>query len=323
LEARDDRLLGVPVKVWGIPVQPHQPLADVVCDDERVRAVLIPLLASHLRREPRGRNLLVVGPLPSDSVLWDGLRHMDRVDVCTNNPMSSHVFACTRPYEALNAGFSKSFRAKLRKARRRLESMDGVRFVTAFENTSLQSEFEMFLDVEASGWKGAGGTRTAVRFRDGQPAFFGMLARAFGPNDRCEINSLYAEGSCIASQYCMRTGSEYAILKSGFDESYSRISPGQLLREETLRRCCEDSQIARCSLVSDYAWQHIWHPDEVEMQQLHLSIRRPTGRALIALYRFRFGPGRKAARWAKSRLGAASSRDGAARPGAPPSDPRA
>ena len=139
-------------------------------------------------------------------------------------------------------------------------------------------------------------------FRERQPELYRRLARRSGPDDGCEINGLYADGRCIATQYCMRTGDQYAVLKSGYDEDYARVSPGQLLRAQALRRCCEDPAITSCSLVSDYAWQDVWHPDTIVMRQAHIALDRYAGRALIALLHVRFGRGRALARWAKSRV---------------------
>jgi CelD/BcsL family acetyltransferase involved in cellulose biosynthesis len=115
--------------------------------------------------------------------------------------------------------------------------------------------------------------------------------------DRCEINSLYVDGRCIASQFCLRTGSEYLIPKIAYDEAYSRLSPGLLLMEETLARCCEDPTLKRLNLQTNGRWQRDWHPDLLVMQQAYLAIRPLSGRPLIALLRFRFGPLRELVQW--------------------------
>ena len=107
---------------------------------------------------------------------------------------------------------SKKFRSTLRNRHRKLDSLSHVRFVTAPSDADLAAEFETFLEVEASGWKGANGTRTAIRFRRNQPAFFRSLLSLDGAEDYCEINALYAEGRCIATELCARTGEEYAGL---------------------------------------------------------------------------------------------------------------
>lgn len=305
LEARMDRLLGIPVRVWGIPIPPHEPVADIICPDDSLRERLIPLVAHHLRNQPEGRRLLVIGPLSEDSALWSGLAQLKPAGYCLNRLWKSNVFDTTSSMDELSARFSKNFRAKLRKADSKLHALGEVEYVTAMSDDDLRTEYAKFLEIEASGWKGEHGTRTAVRFREQQPAFFGRLATALEHGDRCEINGLYLDGRCIATQYCMRTGEDYAILKSGYDESYAQVSPGQLLRRHTLERCCNDPEIKRCSLLSDYDWQNIWHPDSIAVQQAHVAIGAVSGRFLMSLYHFRIGRARQIAR----RLKAASHRE--------------
>ena len=302
LEARVDRLLGIPVPVWGVPVHPHLPFADILCGDDEVRPHVIPLVLKYLQSRPEGRHLFTVGPVAATSQLWTGLNRLPRWSYAIDTPWQANYFDCSQGVESLVARFSKSFRTKVRKAERRLSTLPDASFTTAASADALAAAFTTFLDVEASGWKGANGTRTAVRFRTGQPEFFRRLALPLGGGDGCEINSLYAEGKCIATHYCVRSGEDYAILKSGYDESYARFSPGRLLRLHTLTRCCDDPTIRRCSLVSDYDWQQIWNPESMAVRTVYIAVGgTASGRTIAGLYRFRLGSGRRAARWLRAR----------------------
>jgi Acetyltransferase (GNAT) domain len=297
LEANVDRTLGIPVRVWRVPQPSHNPLGDVICPEDDARRAFIPALVTHLRRSPEGRGLLVLGPLREDSVVREGLQRLNSWQRCTNPGQVEHLIDCAQPFGALTSRLSKNFRANLRKARHKLISLADVRFVTATEKEDLADEFEAFVDVEASGWKGETGTRTAIRCRENQPDFFRSLTALHSDDDRCEINALYAEGRCIASQFCMRTGIEYAILKIGYDEGYSRVAPGQLLLERTLEHCCEDPGIEQVSLVSDATWHRDWRPNSVALRQEYVAIGRLSGRVLIPLLRLRFGYARQVVRW--------------------------
>lgn len=54
LEAKVDRTLGIPVRVWRIPLPSHNPLGDVICPDDDSRRAFIPALVAHLRQSPEG-----------------------------------------------------------------------------------------------------------------------------------------------------------------------------------------------------------------------------------------------------------------------------
>ena len=318
LERGVERALGVPLPVWRVTQHPHSPLGDVICPEDDARLVLVPALLRYLRHHAEGRALLMLGPLPEHSVLWRGLKLLSPAKYYTYRPMSSFVFDCTRPFAEHAADWSRSFRRDLRRHRERLEALSDVSFATSAGDPAVSTAFETFLDVEASGWKGRNGSRSAIRFREGQPAFFRALASLREDGDRCEINTLHAEGKCIAAQFCMLTGRENGLHKSGYDETYSRESPGQLLIERTLQRCCEDPDIDRFSLISDSAWQRSWRPDAVGLELGYFAAGRLTGAPLIALLRFRFGRARRLVRglrekrevygaWWRRRRGEASS----------------
>jgi len=295
LETKVYRRLGLALRVWRLPHMPHSVVCDVLCPEDEARRELIPALVHHLLREPEGHRLFYLGPLPEDSRLWDGLRHLDHGRHCVDTAEGMHVVDCSKPLDELVPGLSKKSRTSLRKSRQRLDSLPGARFVTAASDTELGAEFETFLDLEASGWKGAQGS--SIRLRPKCTDFFDALSRLHAAGDRCEINALYAEGRCIASELCVRTGSEYTALKIAYDESYSRVAPGLLLVSHTVERCCQDPGILRLNWVGASAWERRWHPDVVTLRRAYVGLGRWSGRPLIALLRFRLGPARHVARW--------------------------
>lgn len=305
LEAREERVLGLPIPVWGVPLHPHIRVSDVICPEDEARRRLVPALLDYLRREPEGRPLLVLGPLPADSVLWEGLRQMPAWRSCTHGTMPADVFDCEQPFDELMARLTKTFRGKLRRQSRRLSRLDDVHFQHVTEVAELVSALEVFMQVEASGWKGESGTGSAILLHPELTAFYRELATTLGSHGgdgRCEINSLYADGRCIASQLCLRTGGEYVMPKIAYDQAYSRLTPGLLLFGHTLERCCIDGTIRRLNFLTGPAWMQVWHPDLLAMRQVHLAITPLSGRPLIALLRFRFGPGRRMVHWLRPRF---------------------
>lgn len=304
LESRVDRILGVPMRVWGTPFGPHWPLSDVICAEDEARRALLPAVAAYLKREPRRERLVVLGPLSRQSVLWEGLESLETDAYCAHVASEPYVFDCEKPFEELTRRLSKHFRKQLRNSRNRLGSLADVRFETVAGRVGSTPLFEAFLDVEASGWKGERGTSSAIRLHPSRLSFYRDLATTFGEGDGCEINALLVGGRCIAAEFCMRTGDEYACLKIGYDEDYAWLSPGHVLHAATLERCCADPGTRRYNQLSDAAWLGRWRPDTVALQQVHVALGRWSGPPLIALLRFRFGRGRRMARWVRGRLGA-------------------
>ncbi len=259
--------------------------------------MLVPSVVAFLRRDPERRWLLKLGPLPAGSVLWDGLRGLGPTERCVYPSRSSHFFDCTVPHNELLSKLPKRFRRSLRSGYHALEALEGVRFASVAGDGDIEAELDAFLAVEASGWKGQEGKGSAIRLHPDLAGFYRDLATASPDSgDLCEINSLYIEGRCAASQFCVRTGGDYAMLKIGYDETFAGLRPGQLLLDRTLERCCTDEGISRLDLCSDSAWHDVWKPDEMPMQVAHVAIGRLAGRPTTSYLSLRYGPARRVVR---------------------------
>lgn len=297
LEAVNDRSLRLPLGAWALPSHPHWIATDVVAPEGEARLALLPIVVGFLRKHADRRGLLVLGPAPETSTLWQGLRGVAPGKYRTHLATPSNFFDCSTPYDQLMERLSKHFRRNLRAHRNKLQALGEVRLVNVVGQEGLETELETFLAVEVSGWKGQAGAGSAIRLHPNLVAFYGDLTRTMlGPEDRCEINSLYVEGRCVASQFCVRTGVEYTILKIAYDETFARFGPGQLLFERTLERCCADPGIDRLDLVSDASWFRDWQTQRTPMQQAHVAIDRWSGRPLVALVGFRYGLARRIVR---------------------------
>ncbi len=304
LQPRTDRALGLPIRVWGVLWHSHGRQADVLCPDDEARRALIPAVVGHLRLRPEGRWLLIVGSAPQNSALWCGLQRLSRGTYHVEPKESVNVVDCSKPFDELRASLPKSFRHTLNTASNRLARLGDADFVTVTREGDLDSEFATFLDVEASGWKGAGGTVTALRCSKDRSDFFRDLATNMcGDEDYCEITSLYTQGHCLASVFSTRTGATYSSLKIGYDETFGHVSPGQLLLEKIMERCCQDPGVQRVDMVSDAGWVRGWRPDTVPLQLAYVVIARLPAYPFVAvLLRLRFGAARLVARRLRDKL---------------------
>jgi CelD/BcsL family acetyltransferase involved in cellulose biosynthesis len=299
LEPRLDRRLGRPVRVWGVLWHRHGHQADVLCPDEEARRVLGPLLVAHVRGRREGRSLLVLGPVPEASVFWEGIRSLGRFEACSDPKEAVRVLDCTRPFEAMLAACSKKFRRSYRTDRKNLMAMEGPRFTRTQPGADLGEDLAAFFEVEASGWKAAAGT--ALRQRKRQPDFFRALAATLkGGTDHFEILALHAQGRCIASTLCTRTGATYSCLKIGMDPAFGKVSPGQQLLAEVIERCCSDPGIRQLELVSPAVWVRGWATEAVPLDLVYVSLGGWRGWGLLALLRLRLGPVRRIAQRARA-----------------------
>jgi CelD/BcsL family acetyltransferase involved in cellulose biosynthesis len=131
---------------------------------------------------------------------------------------------------------------ELRRQRNRLAEHGDISFEVARGRDEVASALEIFLTLEASGWKAQRGT--ALLQHDGDAAFVRRAALALADNGQCEIVSLRAGATPVAAAIVLRHQDRAFYFKLGVDERYSKFSPGVQLTLDLTRHLCADPAIA-------------------------------------------------------------------------------
>jgi CelD/BcsL family acetyltransferase involved in cellulose biosynthesis len=131
---------------------------------------------------------------------------------------------------------------ELRRQRNRLAEHGSVDFTIARTPDEVRSAIEIFLKLEASGWKGARGT--ALAQNDGDISFIRRATVALAAAGSCEIVSLYAGETPIAAGILLRHQDRAFYFKLGIDERFAKFSPGVQLTLDITRHLCADPAIA-------------------------------------------------------------------------------
>jgi len=131
---------------------------------------------------------------------------------------------------------------ELRRQRHRMEEHGPVSFTVACTAQEVASATEIFLKLEASGWKGKRGT--ALVQTAGDAAFIRRAAVALAERGQCEIVTLRAGGTPVAAGIVLRHDTRAFFFKLGVDERFAKFSPGVQLTLELTRHLCADPRIA-------------------------------------------------------------------------------
>lgn len=304
LEHAGRRLAFLHVPAWGMPHHLHWTIFDVICPDGEARDELVPRLVEHLRRTPGSPPILALGPAHEHSAAWEGLSRLHPSEYVIDMQWRSHVIDCRRSFGETEASLSKSNRSRMRLSRNRLAKHQEVRFARATTPEDLTTELESFLAVEASGWKGPRGTRTAIQCNPALIEYYRDLVATLGATGNCEINTLYADGTCIAGELCFLGREEYIIPKVGYDEEYARMTPGKLVFEKVLERCCGDEVVERLNYLTETPWLTSFGASSEPVNRAVVAVAPVRGRALVAAFRLQWSIRRLVralrARWARS-----------------------
>jgi CelD/BcsL family acetyltransferase involved in cellulose biosynthesis len=131
---------------------------------------------------------------------------------------------------------------ELRRQRHRLAEHGTVAFDVARSPQDVAVALEVFLKLEAGGWKGERGT--ALAQVEGDAAFIRRATRALAESGQCEIATLRTGDTPVAAGIVLRHQARAFFFKIAVDERFAKTSPGVQLTLELTRHFCADPAIA-------------------------------------------------------------------------------
>jgi CelD/BcsL family acetyltransferase involved in cellulose biosynthesis len=131
---------------------------------------------------------------------------------------------------------------ELRRQRHRLAEHGAVACEVARTRADVGAAIKTFLTLEASGWKGRRGT--ALAQVAGDAVFIRRAVTALADTANCEIITLRAGNTPVASGIVLRHQSRAFFFKLGVDERFAKYSPGVQLTVELTRQLCADPLVA-------------------------------------------------------------------------------
>ncbi len=131
---------------------------------------------------------------------------------------------------------------ELRRQRSRLGEHGAVRFDVARTPEAIAVAIEIFLALEASGWKGKRGT--ALGQDEGDAGFIRRATRGLAETGQCEIVTLHAGDTPVAAAIVLRHQDRAFYFKLGIDERFAKFSPGVQLTLDLTRHLCADAVLA-------------------------------------------------------------------------------
>ena len=187
--------------------------------------------AAALARElARLRRPLRLERIPADSPLVGALRTAMRrrgllvVRPATGCPTIAIAPGTVDPEARFNAGRRSDFR----RARRKAEAEGAVTFeMHAPSREQFGPLFDEAVEIERCGWKGEAGT--ALGCDPAKAAFFRDFLGRASEEGACRIAFMRIGGKAVAMQLAVEFQRRYWLFKIGFDRSFSRVSPGNLL----------------------------------------------------------------------------------------------
>lgn len=277
---------GIAVRELRFPAHAHAPLRDMLCGSSRSMHTASRALIDYLRRSLGARwDILALQPVFPDSCTMR-LFASERQRGYLREHVADCDFLPLDDVEGLHGRLSRNFRSNLSRARNKLAAAGDVSLECVRGGPSMAAAFEAFMEVEASGWKGAQGTGSAIKLDETLTGFYACLAGCGADGDGCEVALLGVNGRAIAAQLAFRVDATVYQLKIGYDEAHASLAPGNMLLERLIGRYAREG-VARLHLVSDADWHRNWRADRHGLFAVYACALTPRGVIVFALLRLR------------------------------------
>ncbi len=182
------------------------------------------------------RGLVVVRPLPQRASPWISL------DASWISP---------------EAHFSARRRSDFRRMRRSAEKLGQVTTdIIVPEPNALPALLEEAMTIEERGWKGRAGT--ALAYDERQRRFYERYAALACEAGILRLCFLRIDGRAAAMQLAVETEGRFWLLKIGFDKSFKRCSPGNLLLRDTISYAAAKGLASYEFLGKEAEWTMLW-----------------------------------------------------------------
>jgi CelD/BcsL family acetyltransferase involved in cellulose biosynthesis len=261
MQFQDYRLKGIRPRVFGTIDNDEMQSSDFVYQRTTETEKLLSALTQWLRSQRTIRwDELRLRKVREDSAIAHSARaELPKATVLQRHDGCSY-FQTHGSVEQATAQISGSFKRNLRRLAKRAEQSAKLRVETYRTAEELEKGFQIFIEIEASGWKGDSGLSSAIRCRPAMLAFYRAVMREFTARNACVINVLWHGDTPVAGQFCLQIGTTLNILKIGFSEAHSKIAPGNLLLERIIAKACADDRTDFVSLVNDPPWARVFKP---------------------------------------------------------------
>jgi CelD/BcsL family acetyltransferase involved in cellulose biosynthesis len=193
-----------------------------------------------------GAHALILRDVSLNGAAMKAFSEVLRQDGMRLQILQSHQRACLDARRDADEVLQDALGAKklkeLRRQRNRLGEHGAVRFDVARTPEAVAAATEIFLTLEASGWKSERGT--ALLQDDGDACFIRRATRELASTGQCEIVTLYAGETPVAAAIVLRHQDRAFYFKLGIDECFAKFSPGVQLTLDLTRHLCADTALA-------------------------------------------------------------------------------
>lgn len=194
-------------------------------------------------------------------------------NIRVNIGMASPYVSMEGSWDSYFAGRDKRVRKNWQNFERRADREGSSRIVSICGGDGLEEDVHAAFEIERSSWKGVAGS--AIAMSEAVSGFYLELARRMSQIGRFQLNFLSFNDEKIAFDYCLPYKDHYNVLKTGYNPSFSKNSPGRVLHIKVVRDLYDKGAFKVYDLLgSSDPWKKEWTDLAEPLVQVWLYNRR-------------------------------------------------
>ena len=195
---------------------------------------------------------------------------------------SNHRFRYTKidsfasPWIPIETGWDEYYatisadrRSTFRRMEKRAKQLGEIKYeIIAPKPEELSTLLPEVFQIEMASWKSRVGTALQTHALLGN--FFSLYSKDMAKLGMLRIAFLKIGGKAVAAQLLVEYANRLWVFKIGYDEAYSRCSPGSLLMNEVIHYAFDKKLEAFEMLGTNQAWLNVWPNKLHEYQNYRL-----------------------------------------------------
>lgn len=150
---------------------------------------------------------------------------------------------------------SKNFLRNYRRIGRRIQEQPGTGF--RFESGNMEKNAGPFMTIEHQGWKAQ--RKTSILSDESYVRFFLLLTKRLEDQGWLRWAFLDIGGEPVAGQFMVECGRTLYVVKIGYNEAFSKLSPGTALFGKVIEETLTAGRVNEMNFMSGYSWMKDWN----------------------------------------------------------------
>jgi len=270
---RNTEIAGINIKVLETPYDGHTNTGDLLVADN-YSDVVIPAFINHIKNSYPNCAAIKLQRSVASSPVIENRNHLPG-DVLITSKINSYgaYLNIDCDFDTLRGRLSKNFRSNLNKAKNKLNKLPETKFSLLRGVDAQPGYLKNMMDVEATSWKGREGS--AILNSERHVKFYSALVNRLYKAGTLEWHFLSTENNYIAANLAIKMRDSVILWKLGYDENFSRLSPGSLLLEYLAKDLCTSKDVKEINLTTDQAWYDNWEMLRREYYDILIIFKRP------------------------------------------------